>query len=163
MTVLAAANAFLLALVSLWGWCFTGTGQIALLVPIMLIGSALNVALSVAGAYAIGIAGPLLGTGIAIAATTLWYLPAQLHRRFGTPLGGLARAVLAPIAWATLPAAAIWWLSRTAPPASWPALAAEAAAAAVLMIGVWWFGELKSAERAHYLERVRMVLPRRAG
>jgi O-antigen/teichoic acid export membrane protein len=163
VTALAAANAFMLALVSLWGWCFSGTGQIAVLVPIMMIGSVLNLALSVAGAYAIGLAGPLLGTAIAIAGTTLWYLPAQLHQKFGTPLGSLVRAVMMPLAWAALPAAGIGWLARTNPPSSWPILAVETAAAGALMLAVWWFFELSGAEREHYAGRLKMVLARKAG
>ena len=51
VTALAAVNAFLLALVTLWGWCFSGTGQIAVLVPMMMLSAVLNLALSVAGAY----------------------------------------------------------------------------------------------------------------
>lgn len=163
VTALAAVNAFMLALVSLWGWCFSGTGRIAALVPIMMISSALNLALSVAGAYAIGLPGPLLGTAIAIAGTTLWYLPAQLHRDFGTPLGGLVRAVAMPLAWAALPALGIWWLARTSPPSSWPALAVETAAAGALMLAIWWFFELGAGERAHYAGRLKMVLARKAG
>ena len=162
VTVLAAVNALLLALVSLWGWCFSGTGQVALLVPVMLLSAALNICISVAAAFAIGLPGPLLGTAVAITSTTLWYLPRQLHRRFATPVAGLARAVLAPLAWASVPAALVWWVSRAAPPASWPALAVQVTASAALLLCVWWCFELRAAERAHYLDRMKMVLPGRA-
>ena len=162
VTVLAAVNALLLALVSLWGWCFSGTGQVALLVPVMLVSAALNIGISVAAAFAIGIAGPLLGTTVAIGSTTLWYLPLQLQRRFGTPAAAVARAVLAPLAWAAVPGALVWWVSRVAPPAGWPGLMAHVAGAAALMLCVWWCFELRAAERAHYLDRVRMVLPGRS-
>jgi O-antigen/teichoic acid export membrane protein len=159
VTVLAAVNALLLALVSLWGWCFSGTGQVALLVPVMLLSAALNISISVAAAFAIGIAGPLLGTTVAIASTTLWYLPLLLQRRFATPAAALARAVLAPLAWASVPGALVWWVSRVAPPAGWPGLAAHVAGAAALLLCVWWFFELRAGEREHYLARLRMALP----
>ena len=162
VTLLASVNALLLALVSLWGWCFSGTGQVALLVPVMLVGAALNIAISIAATFAIGVAGPLLGTTIGVTATTLWYLPLQLQRRFGTPAGSLARAVLAPSAWAVLPAALVVWLSRTHPPEGWPALAGHMAGAGALMLCVWWYFELKAVERAHYTERLRMAFRRGA-
>lgn len=164
VTAFATVNAFLLALVSMWGYCFSGTGQVAVMVPAMIVGAVLNVALSVAGAYLFGVAGPLLGTCVAIASTTLWYLPVQLRRRFGTNLGALARAVVMPLLWAALPAAGIVFVAKHHPPASWPALGLHGAAAGLLLLAVWWFGELRADERAHYAERVRMVLPgRRAG
>jgi len=157
VTALAAVNALLLALVSLWGWCLTGTGQVATMVPVMLVSAALNLTLSIAGAWLLGIAGPLLGTTVAITTTTLWFLPLQLHRRFGVPLGGLARAVLSPLAWGTLPALGIWWLARSVPPSRWWLLGVEAAGAAAVMLAVWWVFELDAGERRHYLDRARMV------
>ncbi len=161
VTTLAAINAFLIALTSLWGWCFSGTGQVATLVPVMLAGAALNLGASIAGARLIGLPGPLLGTCLAITVSSLWYLPMQLHRRFGTPLGAIARAALFPLLWAALPAAAIIWFAQRFPPATWPALALHVFATGMLLLGVWWFGELRGDERAHYGERIRMALPGR--
>jgi len=161
VTACATINAFLLALVSLWGYCFSGTGQIAAMVPAMLIGSVLNVALSIGGAYTFGVAGPLIGTGVAIASTTLWYLPLLLRRQFGVNLGSLARAVLLPLLWAALPAAGIVFVARHYPPDSWPALGVHGSFAGLLLLAVWWFGELRADERAHYIERARMALPGR--
>lgn len=159
VTLLAGVNAFLLALVSLWGYCFSGTGRIAVLVPAMMAGAVLNLTLSILGAYRFGIAGPLFGTAVSIACTTLWFLPLQLHRHFEVPLVGLVRAVLAPLAWAALPAFGIVWLARHAPPHSWLGLGTEVSAAGLLLLAIWWFGELSGAERAHYTERLKMVLP----
>ena len=51
------------------------------------------------------------------------------------------------------------WVSRAAPPAGWPGLMAHVAGAAALMLCVWWCFELRAGERAHYLARMRMVLP----
>lgn len=161
VTAFATINAFLLALVSLWGFCFSGTGQVAAMVPAMIVGALLNVALSVSGAFLFGVAGPLIGTAVAIAATTLWYLPVLLRRRFGTDLGALVRAAVLPLVWAAPPAAAIVFMARRYPPASWPELGAHGAAAGLLLLSVWWFGELRADERAHYADRVRMALPGR--
>lgn len=160
VTTLAAFNAFVIALVSLWGWCFSGTGRVATLVPVMLVSAALNLVLSVSATYLIGLAGPLLGTGVAIACTTLWYLPRRLHRDFGTPPAALARAATGPLLWAALPAAAIVWLAQREPPGSWPGLAAAMAASCLALLLVWWFGDLRPDERAHYRERVRIALRR---
>jgi O-antigen/teichoic acid export membrane protein len=161
VTAFATVNAFLLALVSLWGYCFSGTGQVALLVPAMIAGSVLNVALSVTGALVFGVAGPLMGTCIALAATTLWYLPVLLQRHFGADLGSLVRAVVLPLLWAAAPAAVIVFVAKHYPPASWLALGVQGAASGMLLLSVWWFGELRAEERAHYAGRVRMALPGR--
>lgn len=161
VTVLGCINGLLLALVSLWGWCFSGTGMVATLVPMMLASAALNVVVSVVATMVTrSIAGPLIGTCAAITCTTLWYLPVQLQKHFGTPVAGLGRAVAGPLLWGAAPAAAILWVARRLAPAGWLSLGGQVAASGLILFAVWWFGELKSPERALYLERVRLALGR---
>ncbi len=160
VTILASVNALLLALVSLWGWCFSGTGKVATLVPIMLASAAINLAVGITATFVIGLPGPLLGTAVAIATTTLWFLPRQLRRDFGTPVGALARAAAMPLVWGAAPSVLIVLAAAWYPPAGWFALGSALAASFALLLGVWWFGELGGAERAHYAERVRMALRR---
>jgi O-antigen/teichoic acid export membrane protein len=127
----AAANAWLLAVVSLWGWCFTGTGQIRRLVAPTVVGAAVNLAASIALTRRLGLLGPLLGTTVALLAVHLWWVPLRLRRAFGTPLRPLAWALAAPLA-AGLPyGLGLWWLAHAHRPAGWPGLAAEMAAAAL--------------------------------
>ncbi len=163
VVTIAAINALLLALVSLWGWCFSGTGQVRTLVPMMLGSALLNLTLSIVGTMTIGLAGPLLGTMVAISSTTLWYLPAMLHKHFDTDVGALARAVIMPLAWAAIPGVVIVWFGRRFPPGSWVGLGADVIVGIALLLGVWWFGELSAEQRRHYADRFSMALPRRRG
>jgi len=160
VTILAAMNGYVLGLVSLWGWCFTGTGQIAVMVPAMLTSAVVNLGASVAGAYLFGLPGPLLGTLLGVTATTLWYLPARLKSHFDIPPAALARAAVGPVAWGAAPGAAIIWLAHRYPPHGWIALAASLAFSALVLLAVWWRFGLRADERGHYAERIRMALRR---
>jgi O-antigen/teichoic acid export membrane protein len=121
---LAAVNAWLLAVVSLWGWCFTGTGQIRRLVLPTVLGALVNLAASVALTWRLGLVGPLLGTTVAFLAVNLWWTPVLMRRTFGTPPGPLARALAGPLAGGLPYGAGLWWLARLHPPAGWPGLIA---------------------------------------
>lgn len=157
ITILAAVNGYLLALVSLWGWCFSGTGRVAAIVPIMLASAALNLGLSVLATFWLGISGPLVGTLVGLTATAVWYLPLALERAFGTSPLALARAALTPVLWCAPAAAGIVWVARTHTPRGWVGLAAEMAAAALVLLVYWWFVVLHAEERAHLAERVRIA------
>jgi O-antigen/teichoic acid export membrane protein len=160
VTILAAVNAWLLALLSLWGWCFGGTGLIGRLVPVSLISAGLNVAASVVATHAVGLAGPLWGTCIGLATTSLWVVPLELHRTFGTSVGALARAALVPLGVGLLPALGLWFLARTHQPPGWPALGAEMGGAALLLVAAWWRFALRADEREALRERFRAATRR---
>ncbi|MBI4541911.1 MAG: polysaccharide biosynthesis C-terminal domain-containing protein [Gemmatimonadetes bacterium] len=163
VTAVAAVNAYLVPLLSLWGWCFGGTGQVGVLVPVAVVGAALNLAASVIFTRWLGIAGPLLGTLVALLTTSAWYLPRQLRRSFGTELGALLRAVMMPLAWSAPVAAALVWVARAHEPPGWPALGAEMVGSALLLLAVWWLVVLSPADRAGYRARARVVVPRASG
>src|SRR5262249_23050813 len=114
--IVSALNALLIALMSFWGWCFSGTGKMALLVPNAVIGVVINLTASIACAHRFGIVGPLLGTTISFLGFQMWYLLNLLRRTFGIRLTALASAVLTPVAWGIPYAGALWWLSQTHPP-----------------------------------------------
>ena len=61
---------------SLWTWCFSGTGRVRRVVPIALAGAVLNLAASVFLTLRLGLVGPLLGTTVAVLPVVLWALPA---------------------------------------------------------------------------------------
>jgi O-antigen/teichoic acid export membrane protein len=122
---LAAVNAWLLAVFSLWGWCFTGTGQVRRLVLPTVVGAIVNLAASLVLTRRLGLVGPLLGTTVAFLAVHLWWLPVLMRRTFGTPLGPLTRALVGPLAGGLPYGAGLWWLARTHEPAGWPGLIAE--------------------------------------
>ena len=65
VAAVAAFNALVLAVVSLWNWCFSGTGQVHRVAGASALGAAINLAAGVALTPSLGVVGPLLGTTIA--------------------------------------------------------------------------------------------------
>jgi O-antigen/teichoic acid export membrane protein len=110
--IVAAINAFLVAQFSLWGWCFSATGQTHRVAGSAVVAALVNVAASVLLTRRLGLVGPLLGTTFASVAVSLWNLPWLLRRVFGTSTRALARAVAVPLAWGVLYAGGLWWLAH---------------------------------------------------
>src|SRR5206468_3953424 len=82
VNTIAAVNAFMLAIFSLWGWAINGVGEIRHLMPAMVAQAAINFGLSLFLTVEIGLVGPLLGTTFAFLAVSIWYIPAVLNRLF---------------------------------------------------------------------------------
>ena len=162
VTVIGALNAYILALLSLWMWCFTGTGQVRALVGMSIAGAAVNLTVSVAATHWLGLVGPLVGTLVGVGTTTLWLVPRAMARTFGTPVSALLQAAAAPLAYG-LPVAAIAFVvaGRHTPP-GWIGLGAEMAATALVLLAIWWRWALDIAARAAFRERVRFALGRRS-
>lgn len=160
VTVIAAASALLRAVVALWGWCFGGTARTPMLVRASLIETAINVAASVFFTYQFGLAGPLMGTALAISLVSLWYLPKLLREVFGTPLDALARAVAAPVALGVPYGALVWWTADAYPPAGWLQLGGHLALAGSMFLVLWCTLTLDRQERAQLWHRVRGVVRR---
>ena len=155
VAAVAAFNALVLAVVSLWNWCFSGTGQVHRVAGASALGAAINLAASVALTRSLGVVGPLLGTTIAYLSIQAWVLPLLLRRTFGTPLGPLLRAVALPLAWGLPYAAALSWLARSHPPRGWPGLAAAMALAALGFLAFAALALLGPDDRA--LSRARLA------
>lgn len=119
VSFVSAANAFLLSLFSLWGWCFSGTGRLPLLLPAFLAQTLINVTLSVYLAHTVGIVGPLVGSFAGFVGVSLWYLPKLLAEQFRTPIIPLVTAVVAPVALAIPYGLALWWIADRYPPNGW--------------------------------------------
>ena len=75
LTLIAACNGFLQGLLSLWGWCFSGTGKQPKLVRPATLASVINFLSCLICTHFLGIIGPLLGTFIAFTTVSLWQLP----------------------------------------------------------------------------------------
>jgi O-antigen/teichoic acid export membrane protein len=155
---LAAGNAFLLALLSVWSYLFTGTGFLRHLLPLQVVQTVVNVCLSLLATWLFGMPGPLLGTFIAMTCVYLWWEPLLLRKHYGTPLRPLAGAVLRPLCVAVPYAVALRALAVAYPPANWLALAAALAAAALAYLPLAWFLALDSQERRDWWHRGRLVL-----
>jgi O-antigen/teichoic acid export membrane protein len=158
VTLLACANGYLLAVFSLWGWCFGGTGLMPVITPIAIIGAVINVSVSLVATRLAGLPGPLIGTFSSLVLTSTWMLPLRLSQHFGTPAGALLRAAGMPLLWG-LPAGALllYWTSQHTP-AGWIMLLAEMAAAALVLLVMWWMLALGPEERALLRDRVRIAL-----
>jgi O-antigen/teichoic acid export membrane protein len=153
-TVVAAVNGFLQALFSLWGWLFSGTGQVGRLVWMYIVAAVLNLAVSLLGTYWFGLVGPLLGTLVAFVSVTLWWMPWLLGRVFGTSLRSLFGAVLLPLTIGWPYAAGIWWLAHAHIPWGWLSLASEMIVAALGYLALWWWLGLRGSERKLWRMRV---------
>jgi O-antigen/teichoic acid export membrane protein len=156
---LAAVNAWLLAVGSLWGWCFTGTGQIRLLVLPTVLSALLNLTASLALTRHLGLVGPLLGTTVASLAINFWLVPVLMHRAFGTPLGALAWALGPPLAWGLPYGAGLWWLARAHRPAGWPGLIVAMGTAALGFLAFAALALLDPAHRALWRARLAGLWP----
>jgi O-antigen/teichoic acid export membrane protein len=157
----AAINAFLVAQFSLWGWCFSATGQTHRVVISSIAAAVVNVAASIALTRALGLLGPLLGSTVAFVAVSLWNLPWLLSRVFGTSAIALARAVALPLVWGMPYVAGLWWLARHHQPHGRIGLAAEMGLAAMAFASLAVLTVLSDADaRALWRLRLRSVLVR---
>lgn len=159
----ACLNAFCLALISFWVWCFGGTGQIARVLPQKVGWSVLNLVASVALTLTVGVAGPVLGTLVSYAGVSFWMTPLQLQRTFHIPARAVLRAATVPLLYALPYAAGVYALARRFPPTHLLTVAVAGGAAAVGFLGVWWFFGFNDEERARNRERMRHLLRRRLG
>jgi len=158
ITALAAANALMQAIFSLWGWCVTGTGQIRRIIPMTIVQTALNLVLSIAFTFAFGLAGPLLGTTAAFLAVSVWYMPMLMSEMFEVPASSLVLSVGAPLALAIPYAAITGWLVRSYGATGWFGVAYQMSAAAVIYLLLSWLVVFYPEERASLMSRFRLVL-----
>ena len=160
MALAAGVNALMLATLALWGWCLTGTGHAPQLVRPSLASAAINLSASVGLTYALGVAGPLLGTTTAFLAVNLWYLPVLLHKYFGTSLRDLFRAVIVPLAFGIPATFLLWLLVRSSPPPRWIPLALEMGGSALLYLSFAARFLLAPEDRLIWRRRLSGAIPR---
>jgi len=158
ITALAAANALLQAIFSLWGWCVTGTGQVQRILPMTIVQTMLNLVLSIAFTFAVGLAGPLLGTTVAFLAVSVWYMPRLMSEMFGVPASSLVFSVGSPVALALPYAAVVGWLVRSYGAAGWFGVAYQMSAAAVVYLLLAWLIVFYPEDRASLISRFRLVV-----
>lgn len=124
--------------------------------PISLLGSALNLGLSLILVRIWGTAGVALGTFLALLATDAWFLPKLAARNYGLDLRALARALGAASlrggVWAALMVAVAQYWPR---PSSWPLLALQAAALGGAFCVYAWSAVLRPSDRAAWGMRLR--------
>jgi O-antigen/teichoic acid export membrane protein len=160
VTILAAVNGLVASVLSVWIWLFDGTGQAARLVPMALIGAALNVAASIVCTKLFQLPGPLIGTTLAYAGVQMIWLPLLVRATFGIPITRLLTSITAPLAIAIPVAALCAWISIQFPPRTWLTLALAMATAALAYLALAWITLLSERQKSLWINRVRLALPR---
>jgi len=107
--------AWLQSVAALWAWPLVTTGKVRLLIPPLLVGTAVNLGVSVAATSAFGVIGPALGSTAQYALVTSGWIALLLRREFGTQLRSLAAATFWPVLPA-IPWAVGWYLIADAFP-----------------------------------------------
>lgn len=162
VTVLAGINTWMWSVSSLWSWSLSGTGEVRRWIPFGIAFMVLNLVVSVAATFAIGVAGPLFGTAVGFVCVSAWALPHVLRKSFGVAPGALLRRAGAPLVWAVPYGALLWLIASRHTPAGWLGLLGELAAAGAVSLLLWWRLTLDDAQRRLWTERVMGVIGRRA-
>ena len=136
VTIAAGLNALLIPLISLCGWCMTGTGRVRMLVVPSLISSTINLSTSVLLARYVGVAGPLLGTTVTILTFSIWMNSWLIRRNFGLTMGSMARSVALPMALGLPFTGGLWWIATLQPHLGWLGLAVQMGLAAAGFLGL---------------------------
>jgi O-antigen/teichoic acid export membrane protein len=157
MTFFAVANAFLLALLSLWSWTFTGTGQVRRILKPMLFQTVLNLVLSIFLTRPLGPVGPLIGTFAGFIAVMAWFLPFELRRTFGIGVAGLLATVLKPLAVGIPYAFLLRVIVRMWPPAAWWRLGLELPLFVLVYLAIAWLILFSDGEKQRWMQRVRLL------
>jgi O-antigen/teichoic acid export membrane protein len=164
LTSLAVFNALILALSSLWGWVFSGTGQMARLVPLSISSATLNLIVSLGATWWLShhdahraLWGPVIGTTSAYVLLNLPVLPILLRKHFGIPTSTLVAAVAWPVLLSVPYGVAVMWFSVRYPPMNFAMLAIDMSAAAAVFAGVCWVVVLSPTDRANWKLRLRLA------
>lgn len=158
LTILAAANALMLGVFSLWGWCINGTGGAPMLTRPLVGQAIVNVTCSIGFTLAFGLIGPVLGTTVSFLAVSAWFMPRAMAERFGTSPAQLLAAVGVP-AFLAIPFGALtWWFSTNYGATDWLGIAWQMSAAAAIFLALSWLLVFDRDERADLLNRFRTAL-----
>ena len=157
ITALAAANALMQAIFSLWGWCVTGTGQVQRIIPMTIVQTVLNLGLSIVFTLTFGLAGPLLGTTAAFLAVSVWYMPRLMSEMFEVSTSSLVFSVGAPLILAIPYAAVVDWLVRSYGATGWIGVAYQMSAAGSIYLLLAWLLVFYPEDRANLMSRFRLV------
>jgi O-antigen/teichoic acid export membrane protein len=155
VVVVAVINAFLLGLLNLWGWCFSGTGQVRRVVAPSVVATVINLAASLFLTWRLGLVGPVLGTLVANLTISIWWLPLLMRRVFGIAPSTLIWAVVWPLVWGVPYALGLWWIAHVHQPWGWVGLFAEMGIAALAFLVLSSVAILSPTDRA--LWRLRLV------
>jgi O-antigen/teichoic acid export membrane protein len=168
VTWLAAANAWMLGVLGVWGWPLNAAGLARALLPAVVTSTAINLGVSLAATAAVGPPGPLVGTAAAFLLVSWWWTLRLLRVYFGVSPGTLLRPLVRPVALAVPYGAGLVLLVEAVPAydPGWPkwagllALCGWLAAAAGGYLALAWFAALPADDRAEWAGRLRGLVRR---
>jgi O-antigen/teichoic acid export membrane protein len=169
VTWLAAVNAWVLGVLSIWGWPLMAAGHVRSVLPAIIVSSALNIGVSLAATADVGLPGPLLGTTVALVLVSSWWTLSLLCRHFGVSARTLLEAALRPLVAALPYGAGLVFLARAVPAydPSWPRWVCWFSLAGWLVVGavgylvLAWFLVVPTADRTEWIGRLRGWVARR--
>lgn len=158
VTVLAAMNAVMMGVLSLWGWCFSGTGNVAAIARLSALVGILNISVSLLVTPSLQLIGPLLGTFVSFFGLYFWGMLYQLKREFGASPRSLLTAVIRPLLVTLLYVPCAMWFAQTYPPQGWLSLVVSMISIGLTFLGIAWLSLLNSVERFEWSQRFKQVL-----
>jgi hypothetical protein len=154
LTLCASLNSIFMAIMSLWGWVYTGTGRIDRLVPLTVIAAAVNLVISIAMTRAGFVFGPVFGTTIGIGVIGFLWYPLEMRRTFGLSPANLYRAVVVPFIPGVIYGSVVVWFGHRFLSAGWIGLAVLTAMAGGGYLVLAAFTVLGAGERRMLRARI---------
>ena len=160
VSLLACLTTWLVAIVEMWTWPITSTGNARAVIRPAALSTGVNLVVGIAGTVTLGAIGPLLGTLVAYSSINLWAVPRVSKRLFGTSTASLWRAAFEPLRWALPFIAFVWWVARSHVPSGWFMLLAEMSLCGLLGLLLWWIFDLTPAGRKEWVGRMSLAFDR---
>lgn len=159
VTTLAAINTVLLGVLSLWGWCFSGTGNVSKIARIGLFAACVNILVGLLAAPSLKLVAPLLGTLVSSLTVQLWGMLYYLKQLFGVSRWALIQAIVRPFLIAMLYTPGAIWFAQSYPPKGWIELGLSISFTGLVFLIVVWFTLLKPEERNHWSKKAKRLSP----
>ncbi len=158
LTWVASINALFLPLIAFWGWIFSASGKLSVILPQYILYTGVNLVMSVLFTYWIGTPGPAVGTLIAIFLVTFWATPWFLKNHFGISTIKLYSGIFKPIA-ILLPFILITWkISKMQQSLGWVELMTELVFSMLLLTTLSWILIITPHERSLWKHRLELRL-----
>lgn len=161
VVIVAGINSYLLPIFTLWGYVFTGTGRVGVLIPSGLGSAFANLALSISITWYAGIIGPLLGTAVVYVFYTWWKLPQLLRLHFRVPMQQLIINSLKPFVIAIVICSLHLHFREKYFSYSWHRIVAEYFCYFSLTTAIIWYSCINYDDRKDYRSLVSHLLFRR--
>jgi O-antigen/teichoic acid export membrane protein len=163
VTWLAAANAWVLAVSSVWGYPLSAGGHVRTVLPIVITSTTVNLVVSLAATTLLGISGPLVGTCAGLTLVSWWWALRALRRHFDVSPWPLLASAVSPALLGVPYGLGLLFISQVVPVSNpaWPrwvglvAILGVLATAALGYLVLAWFLVFPRETRQEWAERLR--------